>query len=150
VRLPIRVIGPRVLIKPDIEDQQPEQTASGLYVAKTLEAAATGEDARQAWYTGVIVAFGEEQPAFDVRPYVLRRLTEILDGAVDWLSHDVPTELVVELRSDIEALSETRERDIRVGDHVTFSARAGQELDINGDTYLIMNESDILGVLEIV
>jgi co-chaperonin GroES (HSP10) len=144
VSLPIRVIGPRVLIKPDIEEQKPEQTASGLYLAKTLEAAATGEDAREAWYTGVVVAFGEERPAFDVRPYVKRRLNEALD-ATSYL--DLATDIAA-LYVDLDTLPTERAREVSVGDHVTFSARAGQELDIDGDSYLIMNETDILGVLE--
>jgi co-chaperonin GroES (HSP10) len=138
------VIGPRVLIKPDIEEQKPEQTASGLYLAKTLEAAATGEDVREAWYTGVVVAFGEERPAFDVRPYVKRRLNEALDAA-SYL--DLATEIAA-LYVDLDTLPTDRARDFAVGDHVTFSARAGQELDIDGDSYVIMNETDILGVLE--
>jgi co-chaperonin GroES (HSP10) len=142
--IPIRVVGPRVLIKPDIEEQKPEQTASGLYLAKTLEAAATGEDAREAWYTGVVVAFGEERPAFDVRPYVKRRLNEALD-ATSYL--DLATDIAA-LYIDLDTLPTDRARDVSVGDHVTFSARAGQELDIDGDSYLIMNETDILGVLE--
>lgn len=142
--IPIRVCGPRVLIKPDIEEQKPEQTASGLYLAKTLEAAATGEDAREAWYTGVVVAFGEERPVFDVRPYVKRRLNEALD-ATSYL--DLATDITA-LYNDLETLPAERVRDVAIGDHVTFSARAGQELDIDGDSYLIMNETDILGVLE--
>jgi co-chaperonin GroES (HSP10) len=133
-----------VLIKPDIEEQKPEQTASGLYLAKTLEAAATGEDAREAWYTGVVVAFGEERPVFDVRPYVKRRLNEALD-ATSYL--DLATDITA-LYNDLETLPAERVRDVAIGDHVTFSARAGQELDIDGDSYLIMNETDILGVLE--
>jgi len=146
VSVPIRVVGPRVLVRPDIEEQKPEQTASGIYLAKTLEAAATGEDARQAWYTGVIVAFGEEKPAFDVRPFVKRRLLEAME-ATSYL--DMGTDLAA-LVVDLDTLPIERARDIRVGDHVTFTAQAGQELTIDGESYLIMNESDILGVLETV
>jgi len=34
------------------------------------------------------------------------------------------------------------------GDRVLFTSYAGTEIEIDGDTFLIMNESDLLGVLE--
>ena len=37
---------------------------------------------------------------------------------------------------------------ISEGDRVLFSSYAGTEIDVDGDKLLIMNESDILGVLE--
>jgi len=38
--------------------------------------------------------------------------------------------------------------DVKVGDKVLFGKWAGTEVKIEGDEYLILKESDILGVLE--
>ena len=48
-------------------------------------------------------------------------------------------------------LLETGERQplqVRKGDQVLFSSYAGTEIKVNGEEYLIMDESDILAVLE--
>ncbi len=48
-------------------------------------------------------------------------------------------------------LLETGERQpltVKKGDQVLFSSYAGTEIKINGEEYLIMDESDILAVLE--
>ena len=139
--VPIRVCGPRVLIKPDIEDLQPAQTESGLLIAKTLAAAVSGEDARDSWVTGTVLAIGEQDAPFDVRPFVLRRLEDLLRV-------DDPRVGLSTLVDEIDALPMTRPREFSVGDAVTFSPHVGQEVTLDGETYLIMQESDILGVLE--
>lgn len=36
---------------------------------------------------------------------------------------------------------------VREGDRVIFSSYAGSEIDVNGDTLLIMREADILAIL---
>ena len=56
--LPLRVLGPRVLIAPDIESQEPTKTPSGLLLAPTLEAAVNGRDAEVSYVSGTIVAVG--------------------------------------------------------------------------------------------
>ncbi len=48
-------------------------------------------------------------------------------------------------------LLETGERQplqVKKGDQVLFSSYAGTEIKVNGEEYLIMDESDILAVLE--
>jgi chaperonin GroES len=37
--------------------------------------------------------------------------------------------------------------DVKIGDHVLFGKWSGTEVIVDGDEYLIMKESDILGVL---
>jgi chaperonin GroES len=37
--------------------------------------------------------------------------------------------------------------DVKVGDHILFGKWSGTEVKIDGDEYLIMKESDIMGVL---
>jgi chaperonin GroES len=38
--------------------------------------------------------------------------------------------------------------DVRVGDHILFGKWSGTEVKIDGTDYLIMKESDIMGVIE--
>lgn len=144
--LGLRVVGSRVLIKPDIDQQAVEATESGVLVAKTLEAAVTGRDEREAWYTGTVVALGDSDAAFDVRPFVLRRLQELLDEAIHCLS----IMEIAHLKKEIEELPMQRAREFNVGDSVTFSAMSGHEITIDHEQYLMLDESDILGVLEAV
>ena len=37
--------------------------------------------------------------------------------------------------------------DVKVGDHILFGKWSGTEVKIDGDEYLIMKESDVMGVL---
>ena len=38
--------------------------------------------------------------------------------------------------------------DVKAGDNVLFGKYAGTEVKVEGDTYLIMREDDILGIIE--
>lgn len=142
--IPLRVTSGRVLIRPDVELQAVEQQG-GLYIAKTLDAAVSGEDPRDAWYSGTVIDLPDDRSLdFDVRPFLRRRLRDLLDDATyDQLQRDIGS-----LIRDLDELPMTRERGFRVGDRVTFGAHAGEELTVNGETYLILAESDVLGVLE--
>ncbi len=40
-----------------------------------------------------------------------------------------------------------RALDVKAGDTIVFSTYAGTEIKLNGDTFLIMREDDILGVI---
>lgn len=142
--VPLRVMPGKVLIQPDVEAQTVEQHESGLLLAKTLAAAVEGSDARESWYTGIVVAVHPQGVDFDVRPYVRRRLYDMLDHT----SYFDMLDDVDRLIKDLDALPQHRDRGFRVGDVVTFTAQAGQEITIDGVTYLILAEGDILGVLE--
>lgn len=142
--LPIRVTKGRVLIKPDLECQEVEQTDGGLYVAKTLEAAVEGQDARVSWYTGTVLAIGDRAADFDVRPFLRRTLRDLLECATyAELLQGVETVI-----RELDDLPVEAPCDFQPGDLVTFSAQAGSEITIDGDTYLIVNVADVLGVLE--
>lgn len=135
--LPLRVVGDRVLIKPDLDDHAVTATDSGLLVADTLEAAVTGQDVAPSYVSGTVVAMGDQDALFDVRPYVLRRLREapVLD-------------LPLTLIRDIEALPTHRPCDFALGDRVTFSWKSGQDVEIDGEAYVIMKTTDVLAVLQ--
>ncbi|MFN5919152.1 MAG: co-chaperone GroES, partial [Planctomycetota bacterium] len=36
---------------------------------------------------------------------------------------------------------------VKVGDHVLFTSYAGESIEIDGEEYLLMNESEVLAVL---
>lgn len=58
VTIPLRPLGDRVVIKADVDDHAPTETASGLLVAKSLAAAVEGSDREDSWFVGTIVALG--------------------------------------------------------------------------------------------
>jgi co-chaperonin GroES (HSP10) len=137
VSLPLRVLGDRVLIKPDIEERAVAQTDSGIFVAETLEAAVTGQEALPSYVSGTVVAIGNQDQPFDVRPYVLRRL-KAKSGMVRLLH----------LIKEIEDLPAHKPCDFAVGDRVTFSWKAGQDVTINDEAFVILKESEVLAVLQ--
>lgn len=38
--------------------------------------------------------------------------------------------------------------DVSEGDHILFNKWSGNEITVDGEEYLVMNESDILGIIE--
>ena len=143
VTIPLRLLGDRVLIRADLEDHAPSRRDSGLFVANTLTAAVTGADAARSWCVGTVVAIGPAVRRFAVRPYVLRRLQELIDED----TNGVVEQELVHLRRDIEALPSELAEGVAVGDRVTFSWTAGQELTIDTDSFIIVRAAEILAVL---
>ena len=140
--VPLRVLGDRVLIRPDVEEQVAEVRESGLYTAPTLAAAVEGSD-RTIWYTtGTIVDVGVWPP--DAKHVALTHLRAWLRSA----RYAVHKEDVAVLAGRLEALPAERVRDYRVGDRVTFSVQAGQDVTVNGESYVIMHDKDLLAVIE--
>ena len=143
--VPLRVLGARVLIEPDREDLSPQQTASGLFTARSLGSAVSGTDEAESWYSGVVVALGDALTGpFDVRPYVLRRLDELIAHPT---FHCTPTVDTMAFRDEVAALPVDKICDFAVGDAVTFASTAGQSIEIDGTPYLILEIDEILGVL---
>lgn len=142
--VPVRVMPGKVLIQPDVEAQAVEARDSGILLAKTLTAAVEGDDARESWYSGTVIAMNHADLDFDVRPYLRRHLVDLLDAA----TYEDAMRGIGTLLTDLDRLPQVRERGFRVGDAVTFSHTAGQELTIDGTTYLILDERELLGVLQ--
>ena len=139
--IPFRPLGNRVVIKADVEDRAPAQTASGLITAKTLAAAVEGSDAEDSWFVGTIVAVGPLVGRFDLRPFVLKRLG---DYNCRWSAADN----VAAIASAIKHLPPDCPDPLQVGDCVTFSWASGQQITVDGDRFLIMAASDVLAVLD--
>lgn len=142
--LPLRPYGDRVLIQADEETHAPTRTAAGILTATTLASAVDGEDRRPSWFVGTVVAIGPEVQTFEIRPFVLRRLQELVDEIGD----KVAEQEIVALRREIEALPTCAPETVHVGDRVTFSWASGQQITVDGTPYLILRVSEILGVLE--
>ena len=137
----LRVVGDRILIRPDTEDQRVEETESGLLTAPSLVAAVEGSD-RTIWHTsGTVVQVGEWPT--DVRKFVTRRLEQMEAEC----STFVAVKEIATLRSDLAALPVYRPREITVGDRVIFSVQAGHDVTLNGEPFVIMAEKDVLAVL---
>lgn len=136
--VPFRPLGDRVVIKADVEDRAPEQTESGLVLAKTMAAAVEGSDSEDSWFVGTVVAVGPLVNRFDVRQWVTRYLKGV--GKVPVLADRMLAELG-RLPADCPD-------PVQVGDRVTFSWAAGQQITVDGERFLILKQSDILAVLE--
>ena len=54
----LRPLGDRVIVRADREMRAPERLTSGLLTAQTLASAVTGEDSRDSWFVGTIIALG--------------------------------------------------------------------------------------------
>lgn len=136
--VPLRVLGDRVLVKPDVNSNAPEQLASGLVLAKSLAAAVTGEDPTDSVHRGTVVAVGNPR-----HPLYLEAesLADKLFARSRGLGLDVDASAL--LRDLVR-----RQPAVAVGDDVLFSHDAGQETTIDGETYIIMREDELLAVVE--
>lgn len=136
--LPLRVLGDRVLVKPDVNANAPVQLESGLLVAKSMAAAVTGEDPTSSVHRGTVVAVGNPRhPLHHEAESLAARLEGINDP--DALTPDAAAMLRDLVR---------RRPCVNVGDDVLFSHDAGQETTIDGESWIILHESDLLAVVE--
>ena len=141
-KIPIKPLGDRLLIQADPEDHAPLKTDSGLFIAGSLASAVTGEDESLSWCVGTVIAVGPDVLAFDVRPFVKKRLAGLLGFG------SIPRSGVAELLHELEELPYVTTEPIAVGDRVTFSWAAGQEITMDDAKYLIMHAHEVLAVLE--
>ena len=116
----LRPLGDRVLIQPI---PNPDQTASGLYLAEQPKPEESG----------TVVAVGPcEHP-----------LRQAVADLADWLSAHHSAEAAELVQSLVRPNPL-----VQVGDFVLFSWASGQEILIDDERYLLMRESDILAVCE--
>ena len=141
--LPLRVLGDRILIKPDVDEHAPEQVGS-VFVAKSLAAAVTGSDAVNSVCRGTVVAVGTpKHPLHDeaailadtCEGYGLISSSETLKHT--W--HDAAHMIRDLVRKQPSA---------SIGDDVLFSADAGQRIDLEDESYIILHDADLLAIVE--
>lgn len=125
----MRVLGDRVLVAlPPVVDEI--TTASGLVLVKDPDRFHTPT-------RGIVVALGEKLGTVDLAD-VLATLDE-QERADEWMYDEI-----------VRAVSSLASApfDVQLDDCVLFPASAGEEIEEDGIRYVILRESDILGVLE--
>lgn len=142
--IPLRVLGDRVLVKPDVNANAPEQRESGVFVAKSLAAAVTGEDPTQSLHRGTVIAVGTPRhPLW----HEAETLAHKLNSRTAWTN--VPREELPELcAADLLMDLVRKQPAVVVGDDVLFSHDAGQELTLDEGTYVILHEHELIAVIE--
>ena len=141
--IPLRVLGDRVLVKPDVNTNAPVQTEAGVFLAKSLAAAVTGEDPTKSVHRGTVVGVGTPR-----HPLYLEAST--LAGKLE-AYHSCPGPLGDELVEDAAQLLRDlirRQPCVAVGDDVLFSHDAGQETVIDGEPLVILHEHELLAIVE--
>ena len=146
--IPLKVLGDRVLVKPDVNANSPEQHASGIYLAKSLAAAVTGEDATTSLCRGTVVAVGNPKHPLqhEAETLALRLSLYVSDPFYrsSWSDQDDDTNDAVHMLRDLVR----RQPCCLVGDDVLFSHDAGQEITLDAETYVLMKEDELLAVIE--
>ena len=137
--VPLKVLGNRVLIKPDVDTNAPEQLESGIYIAKTLSAAVTGEDATKSWCRGTVVAVGNPRHPLWHEAETLARTLEHYEDFHD--GHPC-IDAAAMLRDLVR-----RQPCVSVGDDVLVAYDAGQDIHLDGDTYILVTEDELQAVV---
>ena len=142
--LPLKVLGDRVLVRPDVNANAPEQVGS-VYVATSLAAAVTGEDPSRSLCRGTVVAVGRPR-------HPKRHEAEALATDLAWI-HDEALIIeekgydIVKQAKDLLKDLVRREPCVAVGDDVLYSHDAGQQLTIKDETLIILHEHELLGIV---
>ena len=136
--IPLRVLGDRVLVKPDVNQNAPEMLTSGIITAKSLASAVTGEDPTTSVSRGTVVGVGHPRHWLHDEADALAARVERA-GAHAGVFCDAAAMLRDLVR---------RAPCVAVGDDVLFSHDAGQETVIEGDHYVILHEHELLAVVD--
>lgn len=140
--VPLRVLGNRVLVRPGVNANAPETLPSGLLIAKSLAAAVVGEDATVSVHRGTVVAVGHPK-------HPLQHEADALAAKVD--ARLSPTRSDAELMADVVHLLHDlvrRQPAVMVDDDVLFSHDAGQQITLIDETYVLLQEDELLAVVE--
>ena len=137
----MRVLGDRVLIRPDVIANAPEQRESGIVLAKSLAAAVTGEDATTSLCRGTVIAVGTPRHPLRTEADDLADRITLRCGATD--DDDCILDAAHLLRDLVR-----KQPIVTIGDDVLFSHDAGQALTLDGtETVLLLREAELLAVI---
>lgn len=140
MRLPLKVLGDRVLVKPDVLENAPETMETGLVVAKSLAAAVTGADTTTSVSRGTVIAVGRPRhPLHDVAEDLARRLER-----TPWVDDSDTVRDAAQMLRDLVR----RQPCCAIGDDVLLSPDAGQQIAIENETYILMHEDEVLAIVE--
>ena len=126
------------MIRPDVIDNTPEATGSGLLVAKSLAAAVTGADPVASVCRGTVVAVGQPRHPFHAEASTLAAKLERYVPDDDHLCQDAAI-LLRDLTRRTPVVSP--------GDDVLFAYDAGQNISLDDTTYILMREADLLAIV---
>lgn len=130
--LGLHVLGDRVLVAlpPDPENIV---SASGIVLVRDHDRSYTPT-------RGIVVQLGEKSDTVGL-DQVLSVVRECCDRRI------LSREAMYDIAPALEGLSPAP-FDVQVGDCVIFSAGAGDEIEYEGQTYVILREADIYGIVE--
>ncbi len=132
----LKVLGHRVLIRPD---EQPEQSEGGLILP---------QDHDHVSYSGTVVAVGNG-PARDakVRAATIKMCVAVVERAIPDTLNGIRIS-VIQAIGKMTANMLPSEPHLRVNDRVAFSAESGLTFAEDGVEYLVMNEDDVVVLVE--
>mgnify|MGYP001609349557 CR=1 FL=1 len=137
--IPLKVLGNRVLVKPDVNANAPVQTAAGVFIAATLAAAVTGEDATVSVHRGTVIAVGQPRHPLKHEAEMLARKLEARARGDEEVAIDAARFLRVLTR---------KQPSVQVGEDVLFSHDAGQNITVDGETYVLLHDGELLAIVE--
>ena len=141
--LPLRVLGNRVLVRPDREANAPAKTDGGIYMAMSLAAAVTGEDQTTNFSRGTVVAVGNPKHPLHVEASTMATKLEAYDyDELHYGYGGLCLDAAAMLRDVVR-----RQPCVAVDDDVLFPLDAGQQITIALDTYVILTEDELLAVV---
>ncbi len=141
--IPIRVLGDRVLVQPDVNPNAPEQSAGGIFLAPSLASAVTGEDPTHSVHRGTVIAVGRPtHPLKHEAETMADKLAQTCSGNLP--GDDAMIDDAAAMLRDLVR----RQPCVAVGDDVIYSHDAGQNITIESETYVMLHEAELLGVIE--
>ena len=141
--IPLKVLGDRVLIRPDTLANAPEQHGS-VFLAQSMAAAVTGEDETTSVSRGTVVALGTPRHPLKEEAEALATKAQLLV----WDRRSCEMDAVIEDAAHMLRDLVRRQPAVLIGDDVLFSHDAGQEITLDGETYVLMREDELLAVIE--
>lgn len=125
----------RILVKPDLPEAE---TASGLVLP---------QDRDHVPVSGTVVALGPggSLVRYQARQRAIRDCCEVVESTIRTFGNISPLLLV---RDELAGLLGTadHEHELRKGDRVVFPAECGLTVTDDGETYVLLNEDDVVGV----
>jgi co-chaperonin GroES (HSP10) len=144
--VPLRVLGDRVLVRPDVSANTPEVLDSGVVIATSLAAAVTGADPTTSVHRGTVVAVGNPRHPLQHEAESLARVIQRRARASSVASgeDDSPEADAAHLLRDLVR----RHACVRIGEDVLFAHDVGQDVDLEGKRHILLHEGDLLAVVE--
>lgn len=133
--MPPRVLGSRVLVKPD----QPDNTTdSGLVLP---------DDRDHVPVTGEVVALGPDgtESNYRARQQAIHEALAVLEDVERDYQHAEALQIARE--NIARLLGTSAEHDVLIGDRVVFPQECGLTMTVEGEDYIVLNADDVCVIL---